>query len=222
MGYTTDFAGEVEIVPPLNQDEIDFLTDFSQSRRMHRSGGPLFVKGEGWTSRGNPDTVYEHNGPDPDQPGLWCQWVPTEDGTALTWDGVEKFYNSLEWMTYIVTNLLAPSARPYIDAHLEEDERLKSFTCNHVLNGTIDADGEDPDDIWQLIVTNNAVTAAEGKIVYSADDLEKVHQFHGWTFEITSVAVDVKGPLGYVLTKVSLEEAVAHVLTVGTPDGKAV
>jgi len=26
------------------------------------------------------------------QPGLWCQWIPSDDGTAIEWDGGEKFY----------------------------------------------------------------------------------------------------------------------------------
>lgn len=257
MGYQTEFAGEITIEPPLNQDEIEFLTAFCETRRMNRSGGPLFVKGEGVSGQGNgPDTIHDYNNPPVGQPGLWCQWVPTDDGTALEWDGGEKFYNSLEWMEYIVNRLLSPAARAYVDAHLDEDERLKSFTCNHVLNGTVDADGEDPDDLWQIIVEDNVVKAAEGKIVYDGpaepdfDTVEAVgldgtgrtggpytwedvaraalakresqHTFHGWTFEITSVAVDVKGPLGYVLTKVSLEEAVNYVLVNGRPDGKAV
>ena len=32
------------------------------------------------------------------QPGLWCQWVPTDDGHALVWNGHEKFYRSSGWM----------------------------------------------------------------------------------------------------------------------------
>lgn len=31
------------------------------------------------------------------QPGLWCDWVPCWDGCCLAYNGVEKFYASLEW-----------------------------------------------------------------------------------------------------------------------------
>lgn len=162
MGYTTDFDGEVTIEPPLNQDEIDFLTDFNQTRRMHRSGGPLYVKGEGPMGQGHgPDQVHDHNQPGPDQPGLWCQWVPSDDGTFLEWDGGEKFYHPAEWMDYIVNKLLSPASRSYVDQHLGEDERLKNFTCNHFVNGEIYADGEDADDNWKLKVTNNIVEVVE-------------------------------------------------------------
>jgi hypothetical protein len=32
---------------------------------------------------------------------------------------------------------------------------------DHVVNGVIDADGEEDDDVWQLIVTDNVVTTCE-------------------------------------------------------------
>lgn len=173
MGYTTEFSGSVSIEPPLNADEISFLKDFNESRRMHRSGGPLFVKGEGQYGQGNgPDAVHNHNDPDPDQPGLWCQWVASDDGTELMWDEGEKFYYATEWMEYIVNSLLSEAARPYIDQHINEDERLKNFTCDHVVNGVIYADGEESDDVWKLKVTNNLVEYIEAYTAYADDEPE--------------------------------------------------
>lgn len=167
MGYTTEFFGEITVTPALNHDEIDYLRDFANSRRMHRTRGPLYaVPSNSWGQSGDTDDVLSFNGPDPDQPGLWCQWVPTEDGTAVAWDQGEKFYNAAEWMTYLVTYLLAPSARDYVDAHLTEDPRLAGFTCDHHLTGEITAHGEDDDDRWLLQVTDNAVTTLEGQVTY--------------------------------------------------------
>jgi hypothetical protein len=34
---------------------------------------------------------------------------------------------------------------------------LWHFTFDHVVNGTIDAQGDDPDDRWQLVVVDNEV-----------------------------------------------------------------
>ena len=42
------------------------------------------------------------------QPGLWCQWVPNEDGTAIEWDQGEKFYEYVAWLRYLVVNFLLP------------------------------------------------------------------------------------------------------------------
>lgn len=42
-----------------------------------------------------------------EQPGLWCQWVPTADLRGIKWNGGEKFYNHAEWLTYIMRHFLA-------------------------------------------------------------------------------------------------------------------
>lgn len=161
MGYDTTFDGSIRIEPPLNASEISFLTDFAESRRMHRTKGPLFVGGGGFHGQDNEADVLNNNRPDPDQPGLWCQWVPTDDGTALEWDGGEKFYESPQWMKYIIEKLLAPSAQGYVARHVNEDPRLLHFTFNHVLNGEIEAQGEESNDRWWLVVKDNVVGVAE-------------------------------------------------------------
>lgn len=174
MGYTTDFTGSVTIEPKLNPAEISYLNDFAKTRRVDRTGGPLYVghdvpgytddfgQGEGT------DLILNGNQPHKDQPGLWNQWVPTESGTEIEWDGGEKFYNAAEWMKYLVENLLAPSARPYLDAHMGEDPRLEFFTANHVVNGEIEAQGEDYNDRWALVVKDNAVAVAEAVVTYQS------------------------------------------------------
>ena len=43
MGYSTDFTGQINIDPPLNQSEVDYLTKFSWTRHMKRQQGPYFV-----------------------------------------------------------------------------------------------------------------------------------------------------------------------------------
>lgn len=177
MGYTTDFEGSVTIEPPLNKHEVSFLEDLNQSRRMNRTRGPLFVKGSDGTfgaGQGHDGDIINYNDPDPDQPGLWCQWMPLEDGSGIEWDGGEKFYNSAEWMAYLVKNLLAPSAVSYIAAHADEDERLRFFTCDHVVNGTIQAQGEDNEDRWDLVVTDNKTTVVGYEFTAIQSDPQEV------------------------------------------------
>ena len=36
MGNTTEFSGQINIEPPLNEQEIEFLNKFANTRRMHR------------------------------------------------------------------------------------------------------------------------------------------------------------------------------------------
>jgi hypothetical protein len=161
MGYTTYFEGKIEIVPPLNQQEIDYLTKFAETRRMDRARGPYFVGGEGFRGQGDDSDVRNSNQPDSSQPGLWCQWVPTTDGKFIEWDQNEKFYSAKEWMQYIIKHFIGehPAAKAEVGA--------LDFLQGHKCNGLITADGEDSDDHWQIEVVDNIVNIKTGEIVYS-------------------------------------------------------
>lgn len=174
MGYTTEFEGRIKVEPPLNLSEYTYLKDFANTRRVLRRNGPYFVRGTGFMGQGNDADVVNHNHPDGEQPGLWCKWEPTQDGTAIEWNGMEKFYDSADWMEYIIDHFLKPDARLLKRIQLDTfgafgwdfDERFKEFTFDHVLNGTIYADGEDPGDLWQLVVIDNEVETRAANITY--------------------------------------------------------
>jgi hypothetical protein len=174
MGYTTEFSGHVTVEPPLNQEEIDYLNAFSRSRRVKRTRGPYFAEDfdsgvwrqEGPISPGKQDDVIDGNSPPEGQPGLWCQWVPSDDGTRIEWDGGEKFYSSVEWMSYSINHFLKP------DCYAKGE--LPFLQANHICNGEIEAEGEESGDVWKLVVTNNRVQQIEGRIVYDdASDEEE-------------------------------------------------
>lgn len=162
MGYTTQFTGRVTVTPPLNRHEITYLRRFSDSRRMDRANGPYYAEpGRNFGQTHEPD-VYDFNRPPEGQPELWCQWVPTADGTGLEWNGKEKFYSAAEWMRYLIDTFLRPGAA--LRRELREpvsgrvyDKAFRRFTFSHVVNGVIDAEGEEPDDIWRLVVRDNTV-----------------------------------------------------------------
>ncbi len=170
MGYTTDFYGSVVIEPALNEHEIAFLKDLARTRRMDRSKGPLYIDDSGEPfGQTRADDVIDYNSPPKDQPGLWLQWEPNDEGTELSWDGGEKFYHAEEWMMYIVHNLLGPAALEYITTHSDEDKRLEHFTCNHTVNGVIEAYGEDRQDMWRIVVKNNVVSSEHAELVWPSE-----------------------------------------------------
>ena len=170
IGYTTDFWGKVEISPPLNPYEVAYLRDLAQTRRMDRENGPFFVRGTGAMGQDHSPDVRNCNSPDPSQPGLWCQWLPSEDGTSIEWDGSEKFCNAPEWMAYIIGTFL--DRRPddeTVAAMVKADLRLVEFTFDHVVTGIIDAQGEDSEDRWRLVVEDNIVTVQRPEFVWKAE-----------------------------------------------------
>jgi hypothetical protein len=77
--------------------------------------------------------------------------VPTEDGHAIEWNGVEKFYSSAEWMAYLIEHFLGPI--PKAKAELP-------FQQTHTLNGDILAQGEEISDRWKLIVKDGHVSVS--------------------------------------------------------------
>lgn len=157
MGYTTEFKGQIRVEPKLSQEEIEFFTKFTETRRMECDQGPYYVNRGGSFGQDSTDTgVISYNSPPSGQPGLWCQWIPTEDGQFIEWNGTEKFYNSVEWMQYLITH--------FFGDHPKAAEELP-FLKSHLLSGRIEAHGEEYGDRWVLIVENNTVTQVEHPII---------------------------------------------------------
>ena len=144
MGYTTDFKGGFEINKPLREELKNYLTKFSETRRMKRKlddkfgvEGEFYVDGGGFAGQDRESNIIDYNSPPKTQPGLWCQWIPNEDGTEIVWDGGEKFYNYVEWLKYIIKNFLEPEG--------------------YVLNGEVKFQGEYNNDNGVIVVRDNKV-----------------------------------------------------------------
>lgn len=170
MGYHTEFSGRIGIGPPLNEHEVAYLKRFADSRRWNRPSGPYACGDDDLREWPRDDESRDrYNRPPEGQPGLWCSWTPTDDGTAIEWDGSEKFSNSVEWMRYLITQFLSHDAalqwetpewerEPWsdqLDRHHAPE--FQHFTYDHVLNGMVNAQGEEDDDAWRLMVVENAV-----------------------------------------------------------------
>lgn len=153
MGYTTDFIGHVDIAPSLNEEEIAYLTAFSDSRRCERPGGPYDVPGNprAEDSHGFPGNSYNRS--PLGQPSLWCDWVPCWDGCCLSYNGVEKSYGAVEWLRYLIDHFLKPGAK----ASLSGDPRFAGFTFDHVLEGMVVGCRRDNKALFAIMVADNLV-----------------------------------------------------------------
>lgn len=163
MGYTTDFSGSFQLNKQLGPNMKEFLTKFNDTRRMKRNvsdkygvEGEFFVNGTGSFGQDSTEDIIDYNEPPSTQPGLWCQWIPTEDGMGIEWDGGEKFYNYTEWLVYIIEKFLAPNG--------------------YVLNGVVEWQGEEVGDVGEIFVEDNKVFTQEWKGLKKeavASDFEK-------------------------------------------------
>ena len=144
----------------LKPEHADYLNAFSETRRMRRNPaiasllpdprrlavglpigdeGGYFTGGIGDFGQEHDDSVLDGNRPPRGQPGLWCQWVSAEHGTAIQWNGAEKFYHYVEWLEYLIAHFLGP--------------------WGYVLNGQVRWQGEEEEDRGTITVRDNEVEA---------------------------------------------------------------
>ena len=165
MGYTTEFNGKFVIDRPVDDETYDLLNGLASTRRMKRDVAKLGkrvhkkaratqadvlawekefgAQGEFWygdtnaSGQNHTDDLIDYNRPPDSQPSLWCQWNIQEDKQTIAWDGGEKFYKYVEWITYLVEKILAPRG--------------------YTLNGSVTWQGEDDEDAGQIEIVDNAV-----------------------------------------------------------------
>ena len=165
MGYTTKFEGVFQVTPTLSPEHKDYLEAFARTRRVKRDAAAtekvpdrrrlavgLRIGEEGGYYVGSADygisaqrdidcqdpTILNVNQPPKGQPQLHCDWVPTEDGNGIQWNGSEKFYGYVDWLEFIIDHFLAP--------------------WGYEVDGDVTWQGESEDDFGTIYVRNNSVT----------------------------------------------------------------
>lgn len=162
MGYNTNFSGSFDLDEPLTKEQIAYLTEFSRTRRMKRDleciekindllrlavGLQIGIDGGYYVASDTDDSsVINYNHPPEGQPGFYCQWIPSEDGTYISWDGGENFSEYVEWIEYIIEHFLKPWGK--------------------ILNGGVEWEGNSSDDLGKIVIKNNLVESKIGRIVY--------------------------------------------------------
>lgn len=105
------FLGRIEVRPPLNQAERDYLFDLSHSPSTLR-GTP--------TGRGDSTVPFAH-----------LAWESCAAGCCLTWNALEQSSHMLPSLRFLVDHLFKPGAK--VQGH----KRFPGFTCDHVLDGFV-------------------------------------------------------------------------------------
>ena len=158
MGYTKEFKGVFKFNHPPSEYMIKYINSFSKSRRMKRDveliksndpdwekysfkgnlgiEGEYYIKDNEYFFDNKDPSIINFNIPPKTQPGLWCQWIINENGD-LCWDGVEKFYNYIEWLRYLIDNFFVKE--------------------NLILNGKVEFQGEYDDDKGTIEIEDNKI-----------------------------------------------------------------
>lgn len=154
MGYSTDFIGSFQIHTPVDEETAKLLRGLQQTRRMGRDVEKLKaygfdkdygVEGEFFVEdtsnaleKEHCESIINYNVPPSTQPSLWCQWELLDDNQTIIWDGVEKFYEYVPWITYFIEKILAPRG--------------------YIVNGSVAFRGEFFEDFGVIHVRKNQVT----------------------------------------------------------------
>lgn len=162
MGYTTSFSGHFDVSPARTAAQVAYLQRFAEIRHVRRDinitfelpdpireavGLPITQEGQYFVGHHDvtslSDGVLDCYKPPVGQPGLFCQWVPSTDGTKIIWDNGESFYDYVEWIKYIMVHFLTPWGR--------------------FLSGTVEWAGDDRKDLGKIVVYGNHVRIFVGE-----------------------------------------------------------
>ena len=141
MGYTTEFIGKLTFDKPLTTDQIETINEFSEQRH-EKDDACLDVM---ILQRKNDPTELWHHHP------IWCQWVITDDGKHLMWDGGEKFYDYQYWLKYLINKYFVSWGRK--------------------LNGTLTYIGECKTQMGLIEVDDNHIILKQAEVTFKKDKL---------------------------------------------------
>jgi hypothetical protein len=159
LGYTTVFEGAFEIDKELDDETYGLLIGLATTRRVRRNPvileqlrygnsesfgveGEFYIEHDKDRSIKECPSVLDSSESPVTQPGLWLQWIPTDDRRQIVWDRNGKFYNADAWIVYLIVKILAPRG--------------------YILNGVMNAQGGNDDDQWSLKVNDNKVIKNTG------------------------------------------------------------
>ncbi len=156
MGYSTTYIGHLDITPPLNAAEVEWLIAFAEWR-----GGP---HGDVFRVPMNPRAEWSlaikeaggsFSSSDPeDLPRRATDWRPCHDGCRLEWDKVEKSNDAIPSIRYLIDHFLGTAAM----ARDAGGDDFAAFTFDHVLNGVIAAYRDDTEELFLIRAKNNRLS----------------------------------------------------------------
>ena|SRR5579884_1223431 len=172
MGYVTWFMGRLKLDKPLEPHHLAYLQAFHRAQHVQWDvhlleqepdplreavGLPLGEYGCYFTGRGFKKEYsyppWYYNGRAeidpaylgsvcPGTPYHICGWRPSEDDTELV-ASLDKFYGYIQWLHYLLDHFLLP--------------------WSYVLNGKMDWQGEEEEDMGTILVENNVITVIKGE-----------------------------------------------------------
>jgi hypothetical protein len=151
--YHVEFSGQLTIEPPLSADEVVHLHRLVRASDARALGPYGFVAPSYLLAAaiGADASLHTRPGPDEGHP-------PAGDPAPLDWSG-----RCIDWcIQNLIDTFLAPDATrratPVGRGAGRPEPRSGYFAVGRVINGAIEAQGDDPADRWRLVIDDNVVS----------------------------------------------------------------
>jgi hypothetical protein len=111
MGYDPKFTGRFTLPRPLTANECAILEAVHDHSHQADRGLPYAVLEERPVKIEReifkPYYIGESFNNYEKYPSYYCQWMVSPNKRALVWDKVEKFYNYVSWLEYLISHFFA-------------------------------------------------------------------------------------------------------------------
>lgn len=177
MGFSTTYLGRLDIEPPLNDAEVQWLCAYAEidrryftdpyevpmnpraflleqsqqqeEERLAAAARPT-KRGRRTKARDAFTTLMPGDG----SPYPHLDWKPCPTGCCLGWDfTTEKSRMAEAWLQYLIDQFLRPGAVASTSGSPDFD----TFTFDHVLKGTIAAERDDTRELWLIRCVDNQI-----------------------------------------------------------------
>ncbi|WP_446663704.1 hypothetical protein [Flexivirga sp. B27] len=160
MGFSTKYLGRLDIEPPLNDAEADWLRAFVAIDRRHYTGpyevamNPRALEfARSQQQSDDEGDAFKSLVPRDGTPYPHLDWAPCPTGCCLAWDGTEKSRMAEESLQYLIDHFLRPGAHARLDGRPE----FEHFTFNHVVSGIIAAERDDTRELFLIVCEDNTI-----------------------------------------------------------------
>ncbi|MGL5930342.1 MAG: hypothetical protein ACRCY8_15535 [Dermatophilaceae bacterium] len=154
MGYDTEYLGHLEVTPPLNRAEVEWLSGFADWGAL--PDGDLFMLP--MNPRAALAVAFRNAGdgvPGPRNiPYGIRDWRVSDDGTRISWRRAPKSNDAACTLTFLVETYLGVDAAARSSDHPD----FAAFTFDHRLDGLIVGERDDTEELFLLEVNDSVVT----------------------------------------------------------------
>ncbi len=153
MGYDTEYLGHLNVTPPLNPAEVEWLSGFADWAALP-DGDPFRLP---MNPRAELAQAFRDRGGAMSRPSMVPagirHWRVCADGDRISWRWAPKSNDARAALRFLVDHYLGPDATAKNCGRRD----FEQFTFDHRLDGVIAACRNDTDELFLITVVDSAI-----------------------------------------------------------------